>query len=308
MIVVAGEALVDLVIGADGSVVAALGGAPFNTARACGRLGVDVAFAGAFSHDRFGAMLVDRLVADGVALDLVERCDSPTTLAAAELDDGGAASYRFYVDGTSAPSFTGSLSGHAPDWLFTGGLGLTLEPMASSIERMIAATPASCAVMVDVNARPAVIGDRAGYERRLRRTLARIDVVKASDDDLAYIAPGVPAVDAARGVLALGPRAVFLTAGADSVRVITSAGEATVSVPPVDVVDTIGAGDTFSGGFLAWWVLTGRTAHDLDSIDDLVGGVEAGVAAGAVACSRRGADPPWRGELGADWDARQRSA
>ncbi len=300
-IVVAGEALVDLVIQPDGSVTAALGGAPFNTARTCGRLGAEVAFAGAVSNDRFGSMLVAQLAADRVALDLLEHCDAPTTLAAAELDERGAATYRFYVDGTSVPSFAGSLGGTVPAWLFTGGLALTLEPMAASVEAMVATAPDGCAVMIDINARPAVVADRARYEERLRRVLSRADVVKASDDDLGYLYAGEAPPEAARRLLELGARAVLLTAGGDPVQLVTRNRELAIDVPPVEVVDTIGAGDTFNGGFLAWWMSTGRARSDLDSIDVLVAGVEAGVAAAAIACTRRGADPPWRHELAPEW-------
>jgi fructokinase len=300
-IVVVGEALVDLVIETDGSVTSALGGAPFNTARACGRLGADVAFAGALSNDRFGELLLAQLAGDRVVLDLVERCDRPTTLAAAELDERGAARYRFYVDGTSVPSFAGSLSGTVPAWLFTGGLALTLEPVAASVEAMIATVPEDCAVMIDVNARPAAVADRERYEDRLRRVLSRADVVKASDDDLGYLYAGVAPAEAARRLLDRGARAVLLTAGGEPVQLVTRDRELAIAVPPVEVVDTIGAGDTFNGGFLAWWISTGRTRSDLHAIDLLVAGVEAGVAAAAIACTRRGADPPWRHELAPEW-------
>ena len=119
MILVAGEALVDLVIEVDGRVTAAIGGAPYNTARACGRLGADVAFLGAISVDRFGTMMATQLADDGVSTDLVARIEQPTTLAAAELDDGGAASYRFYIEGTSAPalaSVDATLPRPPPTW------------------------------------------------------------------------------------------------------------------------------------------------------------------------------------------------
>ena len=259
VIVVVGEALVDLVVDAKGAVTAALGGAPVNTSRACGRLGAEVSFGGAISVDRFGSMLAAQLAADNVALDLVERCDEPTTLAVAELDERGTASYRFYVDGTSAPSYTTKLEDRRPDWLFTGGLGLVFEPIADTVEVMLDDRPAGCAVMVDFNCRPRVVRDRERYVSRLDRVAARADVVKVSDEDVAYLTPGVAPLDTARAVLARGPRAVLLTAGGAAVHVLTAAGETEVPVPRVDVVDTIGAGDSFSGGFLAWWSAGGRT-------------------------------------------------
>jgi len=301
VIVVVGEALVDLVVDANGAVAAALGGAPVNTSRSCGRLGADVSFGGAISVDRFGCMLAAQLAADNVGLDLVERCEQPTTLAVAELDERGAASYHFYVDGTSAPSYTTKLEDRRPAWLFTGGLGLVFEPMAATIETMLEERPEGCAVMVDVNCRPRVVDDRERYVSRLERVFAHADVVKVSDEDLAYLRPGVEPLEAARAVLPRGPRAVLLTAGASSVHVLTTSGETEVPVPRVAVIDTIGAGDSFSGGFLTWWSATGRTVARLGEPAELVPAVAAAIAVAAVTCTRRGADPPWRHELPVEW-------
>jgi len=301
VIVVVGEALVDLVVDANGAVAAALGGAPVNTSRSCGRLGADVSYGGAISVDRFGCMLAAQLAADDVGLDLVERCEQPTTLAVAELDERGAASYRFYVDGTSAPSYTTKLEDRRPTWLFTGGLGLVFEPMAATIETMLDDRPVGCAVMVDVNCRPRVVDDRDRYVSRLERVFAHADIVKVSDDDLAYLRPGVEPLEAARAVLSRGPRAVLLTAGASSVHVLTASSESEVPVPRVAVVDTIGAGDSFSGGFLTWWSASGRTVAQLGEPAELVPAVAAAIAVAAVTCTRRGADPPWRHELPDEW-------
>ena len=301
VIVVVGEALVDLVVDAGGAVTAALGGAPVNTARACGRLGVHVSYGGAISVDRFGCRLAEQMASDNVALDLVERCEQPTTLAVAELDERGAASYRFYVDGTSAPTYTTKLEDRRPTWLFTGGLGLVFDPIADTIEAMLDDRPAECAVMVDVNCRPRVVTDRERYRDRLERVLTHADVVKASDEDLGYLHPGADPLETGRALLDRGPRAVLVTAGADAVHVLTAAGATSVPVPQVAVVDTIGAGDSFSGGLLAWWSETGRTAEQLAEIEHLADAVAAAVTVAAITCTRRGADPPWRHELPADW-------
>jgi fructokinase len=302
VILVAGEALVDLVIDPGGNVTAALGGAPFNTARACGLLGAEVAFVGAISVDRFGSMLAARLEADGVSTAFVPRCDEPTTLAAAELDERGAATYRFYFEGTSAPSLTTVVGDPRPSVVFTGGLGLVLEPMATTAEALVAsAAHRGAAVMIDVNCRARIIPDRTTYVERIDRVLRNADVVKVSDEDLAYLHPHLAPLDAARAVLALGPSAVLLTAGGGSVHVLTASGETDVAVPQVDVVDTIGAGDSFGGGFLSWWQAAGRSAADLASLDALVPAVEAAIAVAGIVVTRRGADPPWRNELPADW-------
>ncbi len=300
MILVAGEALVDLVLEVDGGVTATLGGAPYNTARACGRLGADVAFLGAISVDRFGTMMAAQLAEDGVSTDLVPRTERPSTLAAAELNERGAATYRFYIDGTSAPALD-AVGPIEPDVVFTGGLGLVLEPMAATVEAMVAERADSAFVMIDVNCRPKIVPDRDRYAERVGRVIARADVVKVSDEDLDFLAPGEEPMAAATAMLERGPKAILLTAGGDATRVVTAAGSAEVPVHEVAVVDTIGAGDSFDAGFLAWWVASGLTADDAADLDRLVPAVEAANTVAAVVVGRRGADPPRRDELAADW-------
>ena len=193
----------------------ALGGAPFNTARACGRLGADVRFAGSISVDRFGSMLIDQLAADRVATDLVVRCEEPTTLAVAELDERGAASYRFYVDGTSAPAFSTLARRSARHAVHRrAGARVGTDGDDGRGDRRPAAGEA-VTVMVDVNA---ATGDRRrsrALPRTTRARAGRADVVKVSDEDLAYLTPGEPPVEAARGAAGTRrrPRAVLLTAG-----------------------------------------------------------------------------------------------
>jgi fructokinase len=126
-------------------------------------------------------------------------------------------------------------------------------------------------------------------------------VVKLSDEDSAYLWPDDEPAEAAAAVLRRGASAVLLTAGAAGARVVTARGATQVAAPAVDVVDTIGAGDAFTGAFVAWWATHG-TPHDLDDIDALTSATTAANAVAAVVCTRRGADPPWRHELaGAAW-------
>lgn len=293
MIVVVGEALIDLVIDPDGSVEAAAGGAPFNTARAVGRLGGDVAFAGVLGTDRFGTMLARRLADDGVDTSTAPRVDLPTTLAAAELDEHGAASYRFYFAGTTAPALDAPPT-TTGDVLFTGGLGLVLEPMADTVATTVAGFDGM--TMVDVNCRPHIIPDRQRYVDRVRDTLLHTDVVKVSDDDLDYLVPGAAPLDAARGLLERGPKVVLLTAGADGAHVVTGSGERRVPSMPVDVVDTVGAGDSFGAGFLVAWA-DGGDLTAFDDLDRLADAAAFGARVAAIVCTRRGADPPTRPEV-----------
>ena len=306
MIVVAGEALVDLLVHPDGRLAATLGGGPYNTARAIGRLGVPVRFIGGLSSDRFGRELEAGLAADGVSLDLVQRTDLPTTLALAELDDDGVATYRFYAEGTSAPAVLAATLAHGlpPGTLavHAGTLGLVLEPMATTLEALIAALPADVLLMVDPNCRPSVIPDADAYRARIARVLARADVVKVSVEDVAFLFPGVePRVGAAQ-LLARGPAAVLLTDGGRPVTAFIGDHVIEIPVPNVTVVDTIGAGDTFGGAVLALLVHEGRNRTDLADPAVIVRAARFGVRASAIACTRAGANPPTLTDLGG-WPA-----
>jgi fructokinase len=301
VIVVGGEALVDLVVrGDDDALAGHLGGGPFNCARTLGRLEQPVAYLGRISSDRFGARLREQLRADGVRLDAVVATDDPTTLALAELDAGGGASYRFYVDGTSAPGLTptdtrGVLEGAAI--LLVGTLGLVLEPMATTLEALVDAAPADTLVALDPNCRPVVIDDPAAYRARLSRMLARTDLVKASEDDLAWLSPGDSPADVARALLAQGPAVALVTLGGAGALVVTGADAVEVPAPAVDVVDTIGAGDAFGGAFLADWLRRGLSRAELADVDAVVEATRFACAVSALTCARAGASPPRLSEL-----------
>jgi fructokinase len=301
LILIAGEALIDLVPAGDGTLAAHPGGGPFNTARALGRLERPVAYLGRISTDRFGAELAGELAADGVRLDVHVRTDDPTTLALVELDEHGVGRYRFYTQGTAAPGLTeADALGALPDgvgFLHVGTLGLVLEPMAAALEALAGALGGRALVMVDPNCRPAIIADPSGYRARLARVLAHADVVKVSEEDLAWLAPGVPAASAARALLGQGPAVVLLTRGGDGALVLSADGERAVAAPPVQVVDTIGAGDAFSGGWLAWWSERGLGRDQLADPDALAGATAFACRVAALTCARAGASPPTRAEL-----------
>lgn len=301
MIVVIGEALVDLVADDGGTFVPVLGGAPYNTARSVARLGGQVQFVGALSEDRFGQRLTSQLVDDGVDVSHAPRTTRPTSLAVAEIGPDGGAGYRFYLEGTSVPELTTqSLGSVASDTeiVFTGGLALVVEPAASAIAQFVVDLHDSTTLVVDLNCRPAAIGDRRRYVNGVDRVLRRTDLVKASDEDLAYLHPDLGPIAAAERLLADGPVAVVVTAGADGTTIVT-AGES-ILVPAASLraalVDTIGAGDTFDGALLEWMATAAIARHDLTA-ERLVPAIRAGHAAAAVAVTRRGADPPWRDDL-----------
>lgn len=302
-IAVGGEALVDLVTHPDGRVDAAAGGGPFNSARTMARLGAAVSFCGTVSNDAYGQMLVQRLADDGVDLSLTRRTELPTPTATALLDERGNATYRFAFDGTAAPDYPvadrPSLDGFAA--FHVGTLGLVLEPMATTYRTMVAEAPDELLVVCDPNCRPAIVADRGAYLTGLTAVLGRADVVKVSVDDLAYLDPDRDATDAAAALLDLGARVVLLTAGAAGTTVLTPGASTHVPTLPVDVADTIGAGDSLGGAFTAWWVLNGLGRVGLGDLDALRAAVEAATRVASITCQRVGAEPPTRAELPADW-------
>ncbi|MGW4483189.1 carbohydrate kinase family protein [Amycolatopsis sp. NPDC004368] len=309
MIVVGGEALVDLVPGEplDSTVdsglralLPRLGGGPYNVALAAARLGVPASFLSRVSTDRFGVALVDRLVESGVDTSLLQRGDEPTTLAVVALDQTGAARYTFYVEGTADRLVTDP--GTLPDdvtALSLGTLGLVLEPGASAYEAMLRREAArGTLTALDPNIREALIADPAGYRARFASWLPDVRLLKISDDDAAWLTEGADPVAAAKTWVESGVDAVVLTRGAEGLSVITAAGElAHVPSRRVPVVDTIGAGDTVQGALLAW--LHTREVRDLAALDAGAWREALGYAAKAasITVSRSGAEPPTAREM-----------
>ena len=301
MIVVAGEALIDLLVGPAGRIDARPGGGPYNTARTIARLGRPVIFVGRISTDAFGRELRANLVRDQMAMGGIVDTDDPTTLAVVELDHDGAPTYRFYVDGTSAAGLTGTdvaaVEVGPGDALHVGTLGLVLEPTASTIERLVRDTHPAALVMLDANCRPSATPDSATFRARIDRIAGRADVVKASEDDLRFVAPDSDPDATIERWLGLGVRVVLRTHGSRAVEVRTLAGRAAIPVPSVDVIDTVGAGDAFGGGFLASWTGAGRGRDDLASMDLVCDSVQVAVRVAALSCARPGADPPTLADL-----------
>jgi fructokinase len=300
-ILVGGEALIDLVADGDDRLAAHPGGAALNTARTIARLEQPVAYLGRLSRDHFGARLERLLVEDGVRLDAVVHTEDPTTLALAELDKAGSARYRFYERGTSAPGLTPEAALAAlPEevrYLHVGTLGIALEPMASAYEAVVERVSSEALVALDPNCRPWVIDDEEGYRARLRRLLSRSHVVKLSEEDAAWLNPDRSAVEAARALLEDGPPVALLTRGPNGAVVITRSAEVAVPAPRATVVDTIGAGDAFCGGFLAWWRQRGLGREQLANIDTVVEATAFGCLVAARTCSKPGASPPYLSEL-----------
>ena len=181
--------------------------------------------------------------------------------------------------------------------LHVGTLGLALEPMATALEAVVERLAGRALVAVDPNVRPDVIADEEGYRARLRRVLGRADVVKVSEEDLAWLAPGRAPAAAARALLDGGPAVVLLTRGAEGAVVVAADGDVRVAAPPTEVVDTIGAGDAFGAGFLAWWHARGLGREALRDTGRVVAAARFGALVAARTVARAGASPPYLDEV-----------
>jgi fructokinase len=301
VIVVCGEALIDMVLSADGARRPAPGGGPFNTARALARLGVPTAFLGHFSQDQLGHVLADQLKSDGASLALASFGPEPTTIAIANVGKDGLVEYEFTIEGTSAPNLTDEMvPGELPsevNALHVGTLGLVLQPMASSLTKLVHRENGRRLVMLDPNIRPVLATD-AQYRPRLKSLIAESTIVKASAEDLAWLYPDTDYRAAAERILEAGVLLVLVTVGAAGAYGATRNARLSVSAPAVQVIDTIGAGDAFGAAALAW-------LHDRDALDprlslsakELESLLTFSCLAASLTCTRSGAEPPWRSEM-----------
>ncbi|WP_171467658.1 carbohydrate kinase [Cellulosimicrobium sp. 72-3] len=299
-VLVVGEALVDVVHRADGSVAEHPGGSLANVALTLGRLGRDARLATWLGQDAHGEAV--RAWLDDSAVTLTPgSTDAPTTsVATAHLDAHGAATYEFdlewCVPAGTAPD-AGTLAVH------TGSIAAVLEPGASDVRALVAAARDTATITYDPNARPALMGDPADARTRIEALVALADVVKVSDEDVAWLVPGANPVAVARKWLALGPALVVVTFGGEGAVAVTATGEQRVTAPRVEVVDTVGAGDSFMGALLDGLWEAGLLGADrreaLRAIDATVLGdvLRRCVAVAAVTVSRAGANPPRRAEL-----------
>lgn len=291
----------DLVLAPDGSIFGHPGGGPYNVARAIGRLEQPVVYLGRVSSDGFGKRLLGQLEADGVGTEALVETDAPTTLALAELDRAGTARYHFYDTGTSAPGLTleaaESVLPERIGTFYLGTLGLVFEPMAATLEALVAGMADETLVALDPNCRPPAVEDPAAYRARLERLMQRADLIKASGDDMAWLDPGTDPVIAARKLLAQEHAVAIVTVGAEGALVVTA--DEVVNAPSVEVevVDTIGAGDAFMGAFLARWRERGLGRGDLGRLDELQEAATFACRVAALTCARAGADSPRLEEL-----------
>jgi len=302
-VALAGEALIDFTSVGDLRFQGYCGGSPLNAATAVARLGVPVGYVTQLSTDLFGLRLRRHLEANGVDTRFVLSADAPSTLAFVE-GDGESNRYVFLANGTADSRYAPDPLPSLPDetaFLHFGSVSLLVEPAATTFTRLVDAQRDRKIIVFDPNVRPTLIPDADSYRRRCQRWIAASHVLRLSDEDAAYMAAGRELDDAAAGWLASGPRVVIVTSGRDGARLFR-AGRPTVAVDavPVEIADTIGAGDTFTAAVTVALVDRGITTPDgLTNLpdDEWRGVLGFAATAAAINCTRSGADPPSRDEV-----------
>ena len=301
-----GEALIDMLpcisdTGLPGFTPLA-GGAVFNTAIALGRLGVTTELFTGLSSDLFGDILRSSLKASNVGWSLSAFSKRPTSLAFVKLVDGQA-TYTFYSENAADKVLTEDDLPTVPaniGALFFGGISLVGEPCGSTYEALLHREKDKKVIMLDPNVRPDFIEDEGAYRRRIDAMVAGADLVKLSDQDLEWLLDEADLFKAAKQLLDKGPKAVFVTRGGEGALAVSHVAETEVPATLVEVVDTVGAGDTFNAGIL--WSLSKADLLHKDKLPNLTkaqlaAALSAGATTAAITVSRKGANPPWLSEL-----------
>ncbi len=294
---VCGEVLIDLLPGTPDR-VAVVGGGPANTAKALARLGHDVNFIDGISTDDYGVKARAELLADEVNLDLALTSDKPTCLAIVTLAADRKASYEFKIDGTATFDFDLNWlpdpSVHKPSVLQIGTLVTIVEPGATVLYDWAMKVAEFAPIVFDPNIRPSVMGDRDRYQAAVEKWAAISSVIKVSDDDLAWLFPGQPFEEIAKRWVADGAALVVVTRGVNGSIGYTESGVEEALGVKIDLVDTVGAGDTVGAVIIEAMVRDGILSLQGEGLKKVL---NRAAAAAAITCSRAGAQPPYKHEL-----------
>jgi len=294
---VCGEVLIDLI--PDGTErKAVVGGGPANTAKALAKLGIATQFIDGISSDQYGQMALKELQQDGVLLDYVNSSEKPTALAIVSLSDAGAAIYEFVIDETATFDFSHTWLPDPftlkPALLHIGTLVTAIEPAASILHEWASQVADVAPVVFDPNIRPAVMDNRDLYVAAVEKWVAISACVKVSDDDLYWLYPDEKIESVVNRWLSDGVALVVVTYGAEGVIGYSSSGSVAVDAVKVEVVDTVGAGDTVGAVLVEAIIEKGLS----NLTGDLLRNALARAAgAAAITCSRTGARPPSKMEL-----------
>ena len=301
---VCGEALIDLIKQPEGSWIAHNGGGPLNTAKALAKFGKDVEFLGRIATDPFGVQLLSDITSSLVATSMAVTAAEPTSLAVVELADDGSATYSFYLENTSNFCWRDSelptdISNF--DLLHIGTLALVIEPGREVLYDWLARNHQSAVVMLDLNIRPSVIADAENYRKLVEPWLEFGDILKVSDEDLNFLYPEktwseVVDIYFAQTNLNL----IAVTLGGEGAALLTRNAAVQLPAPKVKIVDTVGAGDTFSAGLIAQLDSIGRLSKSqLSQLDQstLKTSLKFAITAAALNCTKAGATAPTESEV-----------
>ncbi|SFI42138.1 carbohydrate kinase family protein [Albimonas pacifica] len=309
MFLVCGEALWDLFAiegageGAGLSFDARVGGSPFNVAVGLARLEQGVALFTGLSTDRLGERLTAALEREGVGTSALVRTANPSTISLVDLGADGSPRYAFYGEGAADRALTLSdLPTPGPEtWgLHAGSYSLVVEPVGSTLLALFERERGRRLLTLDPNVRLTIEPEIGVWLARLESFLACADVVKVSDEDLGLLHPGRTIDEIAADWRAKGAALVVVTRGAQGAVAFGPAGRIEAPGRRVEVIDTVGAGDTFQAALIAGLAERGATARaavEALGADDVSALLDFAVRAAAVTCSRRGADLPRRAEL-----------
>ena len=289
---VAGEAMMDLIPVVGGDRVPIVGGGPANTAKAVARLGYPTYFVGGISSGEYGRAVELELLRSGVDLSLVHRGDSPTALAIATINEAGLASYEFKLDSTVSFNFHSSwLPKEDAEVIHIGSVATLLEPGASELYKWL--SNKSATVVFDPNVRPSIQGDREIYRNSVERWIDLAKIVKLSEDDFSWLYESSES-DVIANWLSRGTEIVVVTRAEKGLSAFTRAGRIDCPAAKVELVDSVGAGDTIGAV-----IVEGLLKYGLDGLkaDVLRQVLERAAKAAGITCSRAGANPPWKEEL-----------
>ena len=297
---VCGEALIDLIPVEPGSEQrnAIPGGGPANTAHALARLGIPTEFIGGLSDDEYGRRMRAEFIADGVGLTFTPEHKLPTCLAIVSIAIDGGATYEFKIDGTATFAFaTENLPDPKlvnPEAIYIGTLATIIEPGASILKDWIIQAKDYAPIIYDPNIRSSVISDRSRYQEVVKNWVVLSNVVKASEDDLAWLYPDTDPLKIARSWVSQGVQLVVVTKGKNGIVGVTENQEVSIPGVKVEVIDTVGAGDTVGAVLVEALIEFGLEKLTSELLSHTL---HRAALAAAITCSRAGANPPTKAEL-----------
>ena len=277
-----------------------IGGSPLNVALGLARLGNSVGYLTANSTDALGQKLDQFMRDNGIDTRHVARTAKNTSLAMVALDDTGHPSYSFYIDGGADVSLSPDQLPATDEFevISLGSYSTVVEPIASSLQLLVEQASANTVIAYDPNVRPSIEGDPKVWWKRFEQLAPHADLMKMSDEDIEFLAPGQSVEDFAETALSFGPKWVVVTRGGDGATAFGANGQRlTVPGVKVDVIDTVGAGDTFQAAMLDQLQRLGSLTKDKVGEADMQAVLEWAIACAGVTCSRRGADLPTRNDV-----------